>query len=253
MERWNGWWQEMAKKYYAVAKGKKTGVFTDWPTTQKQVSGFPGARYKSFPTRQEAQAWVNAGGPVQKKPATKANIKAAPQPSTNKQYTVAFWSDGGSRNTGNVPGGHVRTTDPAAWAYLIVTESTRLQYSGSAGEFGATNNRMEIMGLLQGLRRLQALKLNREPILATLDSKYVLSAINDHWLAGWQRRGWQRANNQPLANAELWQQLAAELPAFPHIDFVWTKGHANNSGNVFVDELLNKTMDELIKKAPNQS
>ena len=50
----------MAKnKFYAVRKGRKTGIFTTWPDAQKQVSGFPGAEYKSFKTKEEAEAFLN--------------------------------------------------------------------------------------------------------------------------------------------------------------------------------------------------
>lgn len=43
------------KKYYAVLKGKITGIFTSWADCEKQVKGFSGAIYKSFPTREEAE------------------------------------------------------------------------------------------------------------------------------------------------------------------------------------------------------
>lgn len=48
----------MAKKYYAVKKGRKTGVYTTWAETQAQVKGFSGAVFKSFPTEKEALAFV---------------------------------------------------------------------------------------------------------------------------------------------------------------------------------------------------
>ena len=35
------------------------------------------------------------------------------------------------------------------------------------------------------------------------------------------------------------------LPEFPNLDYQWTKGHANDEGNNLVDELLNKTMDQM--------
>ena len=44
----------MAKKFYVVWAGRETGVFTSWPYTKKLVDKFPQARYKSFPTEQEA-------------------------------------------------------------------------------------------------------------------------------------------------------------------------------------------------------
>ena len=56
-------------KYYIVKKGKKPGVYYNWPDCQKQVQGFPGALYKGFVTREEAKAWY--GKPVK---------EAAPSP-----------------------------------------------------------------------------------------------------------------------------------------------------------------------------
>jgi ribonuclease HI len=49
------------RKYYAVVKGRKTGVFTSWQQCEAQVKGFSGAIYKSFSTRQEAEAALDAG------------------------------------------------------------------------------------------------------------------------------------------------------------------------------------------------
>ena len=48
----------MAVKYYAVQKGRSTGVFLTWAECQKQVTGFPGAVFKSFLTAEEAEAFV---------------------------------------------------------------------------------------------------------------------------------------------------------------------------------------------------
>ena len=50
----------MAKKYYAVRTGRKTGVFLTWAECQKQVTGFSGAEFKSFPTMEDAQAFAGA-------------------------------------------------------------------------------------------------------------------------------------------------------------------------------------------------
>ena len=46
----------MARKFYAVRRGRKTGVFLNWEDCKPQVMGFSGASYKSFPTMEEAQA-----------------------------------------------------------------------------------------------------------------------------------------------------------------------------------------------------
>ena len=51
----------MAKKYYAVRAGRKTGVFTTWDECKSAVSGFSGAAYKSFTNKDDALDFVNAG------------------------------------------------------------------------------------------------------------------------------------------------------------------------------------------------
>lgn len=48
----------MAKKYYAVKQGKKTGVFTTWDECKQNVHGYPGAEYKSFTSKVEAENYL---------------------------------------------------------------------------------------------------------------------------------------------------------------------------------------------------
>src|SRR3984893_9085151 len=70
---------DLAKKFYVVWAGRKTGVFTDWATTHQHVDKFPGARFKSFPSRAEADQGFRAGRPasVRVRPAlVKADISA---------------------------------------------------------------------------------------------------------------------------------------------------------------------------------
>lgn len=51
----------MKQKYYAVKKGFKVGVYLSWDECKKQVEGFKGAVYKSFPTFEEANEFVQNG------------------------------------------------------------------------------------------------------------------------------------------------------------------------------------------------
>ncbi|MCD2256135.1 viroplasmin family protein [Agrilactobacillus fermenti] len=235
----------MGQKYYAVAKGRKRGVFNDWATTEKLVKGYTGARYKSFKTRQEAEVFVQTAG---KNSGTNQGIKKSTNvvkrtPASENTAEVIFYTDGGSRNTGNVRGGHVKATDKAAWAYLIQVKGQEIADSGH--EFGATNNRMEITGFKMALEKLIQLGLNETAILGVLDSQYVLNAIQKGWLVGWQRRGYRKADGSVPVNVELWREVAKLLPKFPKLQLTWTKGHADNHGNVFVDELLNREMDQM--------
>lgn len=224
-------------KYYAVKKGRTPGIYTDWDETKRLVSGYPNAQYKSFKTKTEAEAYIAADG---------ASSKSKPKVTTTTSGTafndIVVYTDGGSRNTGNVAGGHVNASDKAAWAYRIEIDGKT--EAGSGGEFGATNNRMEIMALRQALKKLVELDAMTREITIIMDSTYVLNAIQKGWLAGWKKRGWKRAAG-PLQNKQLWQDVDRLLPQFSHLTLEWTKGHATNEGNNFVDELLNQTMDDM--------
>lgn len=243
-------------KYYAVKKGRKTGIFTTWPEAEKKVKGFSGAQYKSFKTEAEAKAYLggqkNSTSPLkshkshkQHKSHPKSKIK---NDAADYRGEVVVYTDGGSRNHGNVRGGHVKASDKAAWAFLI--KEGNQKHSKSGGEFGATNNRMEIMALFEALKYLRSKDMQDDQIDVIMDSKYVLDAIQKGWLAGWRRRGWTRAGGSKLQNKQLWQSVDTNLSHFPRIQYYWTKGHADDEGNIFVDHLLNKTMDKMGKKSP---
>lgn len=239
-------------KFYAVRKGSKPGIYTDWETTKAQVNGFPGAIYKGFKTRSEAEAFMSGST---KSTSRSSRTKTASQTTTRTEGHQAFsgkpeiigYTDGGSRNTGNVNGGHVRDSDKAAWAYRLELPNEII--SDSDGEWGATNNRMEIMAFMRALEMLIKRRQQHAKIQLVLDSQYVLNAVTKGWLKGWKKRGWKRAAGE-LANAELWQKVDRLLSKFTQLEFAWTKGHATNVGNVFVDELLNKTMDRMVADQP---
>ncbi|VDG24958.1 ribonuclease H family protein [Lactiplantibacillus mudanjiangensis] len=228
-------------KFYAVRAGYHPGIYTTWAECQKQTSGYGGAQFKSFPTRAEAEAFMQGSTtkPARKTPSKSgATTKSAPA----RHADITVYTDGGNRNTGNVQGGQVKPTDKSSWAYQIILPDETLTDTG--GEWGATNNRMEVMALIQALDRLTLLDKTEADIVVITDSKYVLNPIQQNWLNGWQRRGWRRANGE-LVNAELWKIVYQQLKNFSHLDFQWVKGHANTDGNVLVDHLLNQTMDAM--------
>jgi ribonuclease HI len=92
----------------------------------------------------------------------------------------------------------------------------------SGGELHTTNNRMELMAAIQGLKAL------KRPCRVTLstDSRYVMDGLTK-WIHGWLKNGWKTADKKPVKNADLWQELLAA--AKPHrIEWVWVKGHAGH-------------------------
>ena len=144
----------------------------------------------------------------------------APSPLTPPELTkVEIATDGACK--GN-PG-------PGGWGALIRSGGTEKELSG--GEKLTTNNRMELMAAIEGLRAL------KRPCRVTLstDSRYVMDGLTK-WIKGWQKNGWKTAAKQPVKNAELWQALLDA--AKPHrIDWVWVKGHAGHPDNERCDKL----------------
>jgi ribonuclease HI len=127
---------------------------------------------------------------------------------------------------------------PGGWGVLLVSQDGR-EKELFGGELLTTNNRMEMMAVLEALRAL------KRPCMVTLylDSQYVLKGITE-WLPGWKSKGWKTAARQPVKNADLWQQLDALIAGGAHsIDWRWVKGHAGDSGNERADALANRGVE----------
>ena len=85
---------------------------------------------------------------------------------------------------------------------------------------------------------IEALELLKQPCKVRLysDSAYLVNAFNQHWIANWQRNGWQTSQKKPVENKELWQRLL-ELCRTHEVEFIKVKGHADNAENNRCDEL----------------
>ena len=122
---------------------------------------------------------------------------------------------------------------PGGWGVLLKSGVTQKELYG--GERLTTNNRMELMAVIQAL---QALK---RPCAVTLhvDSQYVLKGMTE-WLAGWKAKGWRTAAKQPVKNQELWMALDELVNRAGHaIEWRWVRGHDGDPGNERADELAN--------------
>jgi ribonuclease HI len=120
---------------------------------------------------------------------------------------------------------------PGGWGALLIAGAHRKELSG--GEPLTTNNRMEMMAVIQALT---ALKRPSKVVIYT-DSVYVRQGMLE-WLANWIARGWRTADKKPVKNADLWQQLA-NLAAQHEVDWRWVKGHSGDPGNERADQLAN--------------
>jgi ribonuclease HI len=147
---------------------------------------------------------------------------------TNK---VVIYTDGACR--GN-PG-------PGGWGALLKYKDSEKTLKGFAPE--TTNNRMELMAVIEGLR-----SLNRGcDVELNTDSKYVLQGIND-WIVNWKKNGWKTAAKKQVKNVDLWQQLD-EQTGRHSINWHWVKGHSGVPGNEAADQLANDAIDEAKAKS----
>lgn len=138
-----------------------------------------------------------------------------------RRETVHLFTDGAC--SGN-PG-------PGGWAYILRDERTGVEKEASGGEPETTNNRMELVAVIEGLGAL------RRPTVVELhsDSQYVLNGMRE-WLPAWKARGWRTAGRQPVKNRDLWERLDALL-AMHEVRFNWVRGHSDHPENERCDRL----------------
>nr|WP_315426141.1 ribonuclease HI [uncultured Albidiferax sp.] len=131
---------------------------------------------------------------------------------------------------------------PGGWGVLLTWGGTEKELFG--GELATTNNRMEMMAVIEGLSAL------KQPCSITLyiDSQYVLKGMTE-WLKGWKSRGWLTASKEPVKNVDLWQRLDGLVNTAGHkIEWRWVKGHAGHPGNERADALANRGVDLALAK-----
>lgn len=210
----------MAKtKFYAVRKGSVIGIFTAWSECESAVKGFSGAQYKSFPTKQEAEAYL--------KGETQENIKISEKKAT-KSVTVAeprtkfvAYVDGSYNSAENLYGiGGVMTEN----GEVIETYS-----AGSSDECATMRN---VAGEIQGA--MWAMKWAMEHDVEEITIGYDYTGIEC-----WAKGRWKTNNPHTKAYAAFYKEASQRL----NVHFLKIAAH---TGHIF-----NEMADELAKKGAN--
>ena len=118
--------------------------------------------------------------------------------------------------------------NPGRGGYGVVLISGPHRKELSAGYRLTTNNRMELLGVCVAL---EALKFDGTIVTLYSDSKYVVDAVNQRWVFGWERKGFAGKKNP-----DLWMRFLRVYRRH-QVRFVWVKGHAYNIENNRCDEL----------------
>jgi len=146
----------------------------------------------------------------------------------NSSNMVELYTDGAC--SGN-PG-------PGGWGALLRYKGTEKELSGA--EPDTTNNRMELMAAIEGLKAIK----RACPVTLYTDSKYVLQGVTE-WMVGWKARGWKTADKKPVKNQDLWMALDEQVGRHT-VKWVWVKGHAGHIENERVDELARMAIKNML-------
>jgi ribonuclease HI len=123
---------------------------------------------------------------------------------------------------------------PGGWAAIVQGTEGARELTGFDPD--TTNNRMELLAALEGLRALG----ERSDVDLHTDSQYLRNGMND-WLARWKRNGWRTASKQPVKNVDLWQALD-ETAARHVVRWHWVRGHDGHPENERCDVLANEAI-----------
>lgn len=237
--------------YYAVAKGKKPGIYKTWPECEAQVKGFPGATYKKFsdeaaandfyklysqPKQSNIAAKPDAGvdDDYDEQPRSTKRIRrdahvtpGAPSSSRSK-LPISVYCDGAATGNGKVGAA-------AGWGVWFADEGPLSELNESKRLPGKvqTNNRAELMAIIRAIQ----LAPSDEELVIHSDSQYSIQAMTA-WQHGWRKNAWKRSNGEDVQNRDLIRRLEREMrgrKVRPVLKYV--KGHAGHHGNEMADRL----------------
>ena len=206
----------MAKKYYAVRKGRNTGIFLTWNECKAQVEGFKGAEYKSFTETQEAEQYLNK---------VSNNYCSASNSSKDREGKLLAYVDGSYNKDNNVSG----------YGIVLVENEEVLYTEKMALKDNKFNSHRNIFGEVKASERAVQIALERgfKSVCIVYDYKGV-----EYWMTG----EWECRN-------ELTQQYKRNMDDYKkdiEISFIKVKSHASeeNGGDKF-----NEMADKLAKEA----
>ncbi|KAK4053801.1 hypothetical protein OIV83_001457 [Microbotryomycetes sp. JL201] len=270
-------WSMAKPGFYAVQVGRKPGVYSVWADAERQVRGFPGAKHKKFPTKEEAEAYIKG-----RITSSSTQLSGASNSTTLKRRATQIDDEGEGMQSGKVPQyssrKRVRAANPVFGTRASASVPGRTVFcDGSSrgnGQHGATagigvfwgheegsinlaerlpgnpqtNNRAEIYAVA---RILETDPMPHLPLTICTDSQYTISIFSE-WIPGWRRNGWRASSGKPVMNVDMIRYvlslLALRAPdkgkskggLLSNVTLVKVKAHVGIDGNEQADRLANE-------------
>jgi ribonuclease HI len=221
------------KRYYVVVKGYKPGLYTAWfgeGGAAEQVEGFPQAVYRGFHSLEEATVWLASQEDelLVQLPPDLQDLLEQDHPTDQEESPESLLEAG--KVVIYTDGGAIDNPGPGGYGVVLRYKGHRKELSG--GFRSTTNNRMELLACIEGLKALK----NPCQVVLYSDSKYVVNGITKGWARKWQANGWKLSKKRKAENVDLWEQLLA-LCEQHDVEFRWVRGHAGNPDNERCDQL----------------
>ena len=218
----------MAVKYYAVKKGKTPGIYMTWDACKAVVDGYPGAVYKSFKTKEEAESFIGADVNMPHTPArmetakSAASRRPAKDAQTIPETTPAVYAF--------VDGSYNIATKVYGYGGYIVYDGKKevLQGSGSEEEMASMRNVAgEVLGSMAAMKRAVELGLSELAIY------YDYLGI-EMWATG----SWKRNKTGTIAYYDYVNSIRDRI----QLTFIKVKGHSGVAGNEEADKLAKQAV-----------
>ncbi len=119
---------------------------------------------------------------------------------------------------------------PGGYGAILIYKDTSKHLS--KGFIRTTNNRMELLGVIEPLESLKEVC----EVHITTDSQYVANAINQGWIDNWVAKDWKTAAKKPVKNQDLWRRFITLIDKHD-ITIEWVRGHSGHAENEICDSL----------------
>lgn len=211
------------KKFYVVWVGQQPGIYPTWAEAEKQVKGFPAAKYKSFPSKKLAEEAFSSGAKCT--PKTKKIVNTQATFETPKS-DVDIYCDGACDPNPGKAGTGIATYKKGKLDQL---------WYGLYNPSG-TNNTAELLGLHHSLLKAKAIAESGDSVTIHCDSKYAIDCITK-WANGWEAKGWTRKGGE-IKNLDIIKPAhALYLTIADRIEVQHVSAHIGIEGNELADRM----------------